>query len=373
MINAELHLSDFDYHLPQELIAQKPAAQRSQSRLLRVSADNSLHDHIFTDLPQFLRPHDLLVFNNTKVIKARLYGSKESGGKIEGLVERIVTPTKALMHLKASKSPKAGTTLLFTKKVNTETPSAEALEHTTLSHSSAEFAKAIVLGRQEDLFEVQFEEDVLSVLDRYGALPLPPYIAHQADAEDSERYQTVYAQTLGAVAAPTAGLHFDQAMLDKLAQQGIQTAFVTLHVGAGTFQPVRVDKISDHIMHSEWYEVSDETVQAIANCRAHGGRVFAVGTTSVRALESAANQGVHNRIPIAHSGDTRLFMTPGYDIKVVDGLLTNFHLPQSTLLMLVSAFIGIEPMRKAYAHAIAHRYRFFSYGDAMLIEPRQQS
>lgn len=366
MINAELLLSDFDYHLPAELIAQKPAAQRSQSRLLRVSADNSLHDHIFTDLPQFLRPHDLLVFNNTKVIKARLYGAKESGGKIEGLVERILTPTTALMHIKSSKSPKAGTTLFFMSKLDaTHSATGE------LTAGSSHTAEAIVLGRQEDLFEVQFEEEILPLLDRIGSLPLPPYIEHQADAEDSERYQTVYAHTLGAVAAPTAGLHFDQAMLDTLQQQGIQTAFVTLHVGAGTFQPVRVDKISDHVMHSEWYEVSEATVQAIANCRAHGGRVFAVGTTSVRALESAANHGVHNRIPVAHSGDTRLFMTPGYDIKVVDGLLTNFHLPQSTLLMLVSAFIGIETMRTAYAHAIKQRYRFFSYGDAMLIEPRK--
>lgn len=354
MLNTELHLSDFDYHLPAELIAQQPAAQRNQSRLLRVSADNSLHDHTFTDLPQFLRPHDLLVFNNTKVIKARLYGTKESGGKIEGLVERILTPTSALMHIKASKAPKAGTTLIFTKKEGLSTPP----------------AKALVLGRQEDLFQIQFEEDVLTILDHLGSLPLPPYIEHQANDEDNERYQTVYARTLGAVAAPTAGLHFDQAMLDTLKQQGIQTTFVTLHVGAGTFQPVRVSKISDHIMHAEWYEVSQETVQAIQTCREHGGRVFAVGTTSVRALESAANHGVNNRVPIAHSGDTRLFMTPGYNIKVIDGLLTNFHLPQSTLLMLVSAFIGIKSMHTAYAHAITHRYRFFSYGDAMLIEPR---
>lgn len=348
MINPDLRLSDFDYELPNELIAQKPAAQRTQSRLLRVSSDNSLHDHVFTDLPNFLKPEDLLVFNNTKVIKARLYGAKESGGKIEGLVERIVEPHKALMHLKASKSPKPGTSLIF-----------------------AEQAKAQVIGRVDDLFEVMFEQEVLTVLDQFGALPLPPYIEHSADQEDDERYQTVYADHIGAVAAPTAGLHFDQAMLDLLRSKGVQTAFVTLHVGAGTFQPVRVDKISDHIMHSEWYEVNEDTVNAIARCRDQGGRVFAVGTTSVRALESAANQaGVTNRTPQAHCGDTRLFMTPGYDIKVVDGLLTNFHLPQSTLLMLVSAFIGIDTMRTAYAHAIAERYRFFSYGDAMLIEPR---
>ncbi|NOL48796.1 tRNA preQ1(34) S-adenosylmethionine ribosyltransferase-isomerase QueA [Pelistega europaea] len=393
MINAELLLSDFDYYLPPELIAQKPAAQRNQSRLLRVSADNSLHDHVFTDLPQFLRPHDLLVFNNTKVIKARLYGAKGSGGKIEGLVERIITPTKALMHIKSSKSPKAGTVLFFAPK-DTSTDNntsqlppcqptctqevqtaSEALHPPLLSSETLVFTqpiKATVLGRQDDLFEVEFAQEVLTVLDQIGSLPLPPYIEHQADAEDSERYQTVYADHLGAVAAPTAGLHFDQAMLETLKQQGVATAFVTLHVGAGTFQPVRVDKISDHVMHSEWYEVSADTVQSIKHCREQGGRVFAVGTTSVRALESAANHGVHNRVPVAHSGDTRLFMTPGYEIKVVDGLLTNFHLPQSTLLMLVSSFIGIDAMRDAYAHAIKQRYRFFSYGDAMLIEPRER-
>lgn len=349
MINPNLSLADFDYDLPEELIAQKPATQRTQSRLLRISADNSLHDHTFTDLELFLKPNDLLVFNNTKVIKARLFGQKASGGKIEGLVERILSPKKALMHIKASKSPKPETTLIF-----------------------AEVAQAKVIGRQDDLFEVDFQEEVLSVLDKVGHLPLPPYIEHSANSEDSERYQTVYAAPLGAVAAPTAGLHFDQAMIERLKMKGINTSFVTLHVGAGTFQPVRVDKISDHIMHAEWYEVSSETVAAIAHCRTNGGRVFAVGTTSVRALESAATQaGVQNRTPIAHSGDTRLFMTPGYDIKVVDGLLTNFHLPQSTLLMLVSSFIGIDTMKKAYAHAIAERYRFFSYGDAMLIEPRK--
>ncbi|MCQ9329711.1 tRNA preQ1(34) S-adenosylmethionine ribosyltransferase-isomerase QueA [Pelistega suis] len=348
MINPNLSLADFDYTLPPELIAQKPAVQRTQSRLLRVSRNNTLHDHTFTDLVQFLKPNDLLVFNNTKVIKARLFGQKDSGGKIEGLVERILAPQKALMHIKASKAPKPGTLLLF-----------------------ADTARAEVVGRQDDLFEVNFDDEVLSVLDKVGHLPLPPYIEHSADLEDSERYQTVYASPMGAVAAPTAGLHFDQVMLDRLTQLGIKTSFVTLHVGAGTFQPVRVEKISDHIMHAEWYQVSQETVDAIAQCRQQGGRVFAVGTTSVRALESAANQGgVHNRIPVAHSGDTRLFMTPGYEIKVVDGLLTNFHLPQSTLLMLVSAFIGIDTMKKAYEHAIAQRYRFFSYGDAMLIEPK---
>ncbi len=350
MIDPTLSLADFDYHLPPELIAQKPAEKRNQSRLLCLRADGTLSDQMFIDLPQFLRPHDLLVFNNTKVIKARLLGQKASGGKIEGLVERITEPNRVLMHIKSSKSPKPGTELIF-----------------------AEHAKAIVLGRHEDLFDVRFEGEVLSLLEQFGATPLPPYIEHSADSEDEQRYQTVYAQTEGAVAAPTAGLHFDQAMLDLLHAQGIKTAFVTLHVGAGTFQPVRVDKIQDHIMHAEWYELSEATSQAIAACRAAGGRVWAVGTTSVRALESAAAQGGTldgQRIPIAHQGDTRLFITPGYEFRVVDGLLTNFHLPQSTLLMLVSALIGIKRLQQSYAHAIAQQYRFFSYGDAMLIEPK---
>ncbi|ETD68496.1 S-adenosylmethionine tRNA ribosyltransferase [Pelistega indica] len=349
MIDPNLHLADFDYELPTELIAQKPTAQRTQSRLLRIDAQRHWHDHHFIDLPSFLKPNDLLVFNNTKVIKARLFGTKESGGKIEGLVERILTPTQALMHIKSSKSPKPGSKIIF----------ANAIE-------------ATVLGRQDDLFGVEFAVDILTTLDQYGSLPLPPYIQHAADEQDSERYQTVYASPVGAVAAPTAGLHFDEQMLETLKQQGINTSFVTLHVGAGTFQPVRVDKISDHIMHAEWYEVSEETVAAIKHCRDLGGRVFAIGTTSVRALESAAIQAgtiEGKRIPKPHRGDTRLFMTPGFDIKVVDGLLTNFHLPQSTLLMLVSAFIGIDNMRAAYAYAIEQKYRFFSYGDAMLIEP----
>lgn len=350
MIDPTLSLADFDYHLPPELIAQKPAEERNQSRLLCLRPDGTLSDQMFTDLPQFLRPHDLLVFNNTKVIKARLLGQKASGGKIEGLVERITEPNRVLMHIKSSKSPKPGTELIF-----------------------AEQAKATVLGRHEDLFDVRFEGEVLSLLEQFGATPLPPYIEHSADSEDDRRYQTVYAQTEGAVAAPTAGLHFDQAMLDLLQTQGIKTAFVTLHVGAGTFQPVRVDRIQDHIMHAEWYELSETTSQAIAACRAAGGRVWAVGTTSVRALESAAAQGGtldDLRIPIAHQGDTRLFITPGYEFKVVDGLLTNFHLPQSTLLMLVSALIDIKRLQQSYTHAIAQQYRFFSYGDAMLIEPK---
>lgn len=349
MIDPTLSLADFDYHLPPELIAQKPAQERNQSRLLCLRADGSLSDQAFTDLPQFLRPHDLLVFNNTRVIKARLMGQKDTGGKIEGLVERITEPNRVLMHIKSSKSPKPGTELIF-----------------------AEQAKATVLGRQDDLFDVRFEGEVLSILEQFGSTPLPPYIEHSADSDDDQRYQTVYAQPAGAVAAPTAGLHFDQNMLELLQDQGVQTAFVTLHVGAGTFQPVRVERIQDHIMHAEWYEVSAETQAAIAQCRAAGGRVWAIGTTSVRALESAAAQAgtvEGQRIPLAHQGDTRLFISPGYSFKVVDGLLTNFHLPQSTLLMLVSALIGIDRLKQAYTHAIAQQYRFFSYGDAMLIEP----
>lgn len=349
MIDPHLSLADFDYHLPPELIAQKPAEQRNQSRLLCLKPDGSLADHLFTELPQFLRPHDVLVFNNTRVIKARLMGHKASGGKIEGLVERITEPKRALMHIKSSKSPKPESELLF-----------------------AENAKAKVLGRQDDLFEVLFEEDVLEILERFGTTPLPPYIEHSASAEDEQRYQTVYAEPAGAVAAPTAGLHFDQTMLAHLDTMGVQTAFVTLHVGAGTFQPVRAQRIQDHIMHAEWYEVSEATSQAIVTCRQHGGRVWAIGTTSVRALESAAAQGGtlgKQRVPCAHCDDTRLFITPGYQFNVVDGLLTNFHLPQSTLLMLVSALVGVERLQQTYAHAITQGYRFFSFGDAMLIEP----
>lgn len=348
MLTPNLRLADFDYALPTELIAQKPAEKRSQSRLLRIAPDATLHDHPFTDLPSFLRSHDLLVFNNTKVMKARLLGAKQTGGKIEGLVERLLSPDRALMHIKASKAPKANTDLIFSNAV-----------------------RAKVLGRQGDLFEVAFESDILDILNTFGSLPLPPYIDHAPNEDDDERYQTIYADCVGAVAAPTAGLHFDQTILNQLTAQGVNSCFVTLHVGAGTFQPVRTNTISEHIMHAEWYNVPQHAVEAIAKSRANGGRVFAVGTTSVRALESAAVQaGLKGQgIPNAHQGDTQLFITPGYPLKVVDGLLTNFHLPQSTLLMLVAAFIGIDTMQKAYTHAIAQQYRFFSYGDSMLIEP----
>jgi len=342
-------LADFDYHLPDELIAQHPAAERRGSRLLHLDGKSQLHDLQFPDLAALVREHDLLVFNDTRVIKARLLGQKATGGKVEVLVERIVEPTRALAHVRASKSPGPGMTLRLADAFDVQ-----------------------VLGRQGELFDLRFPEPVLDLLDAHGATPLPPYITHSAQADDDSRYQTVYARQPGAVAAPTAGLHFDQAMLDQLASQGVHRAFVTLHVGAGTFQPVRVDNLADHIMHTEWYTVPQAAVDAIAEARARGGRVIAVGTTSVRALESAAaarSDQPAGRPLAAEQGDTRLFITPGYSYRVVDALLTNFHLPQSTLLMLVSALAGVEPIRRAYAHAVANKYRFFSYGDAMFIEP----
>ncbi|HEY9280047.1 MAG TPA: tRNA preQ1(34) S-adenosylmethionine ribosyltransferase-isomerase QueA [Eoetvoesiella sp.] len=342
-VNPSLQLSDFDYQLPAELIAQTPAAQRGASRLLHVDPAGQLHDRQFADLPGLLQPNDLLVFNDTRVIKARLHGHKASGGKVEILIERITSPTVALAHIKASKSPKAGSAIIV-----------------------ADAFSIKVSGRDGELFELEFPERVLDLLDQYGATPLPPYIEHAAGQEDDERYQTVYAQTPGAVAAPTAGLHFDETMLATLAAQGIKHTFVTLHVGAGTFQPVRVENLHEHQMHSERYSVSAQTLDMIRATRTAGGRVVAVGTTSVRALESAAQQPDQTG-PI--EGDTRLFITPGYQFTYIDALITNFHLPKSTLLMLVSALAGMEPMQRAYAHAIQSRYRFFSYGDAMFIEP----
>jgi S-adenosylmethionine:tRNA ribosyltransferase-isomerase len=345
-VTADLDLSDFDYDLPPELIAQHPAARRDASRLLHLDAGGGLHDLQFTGLPGLLRAGDLLVFNDTRVIKARLRGRKASGGQVEVLVERILDPRRALAHVRASKSPKAGTRLLLAD---------DAFE-------------AEVLGRRDELFELAFPEPVLELLERHGSVPLPPYITHAADGDDESRYQTVYADKPGAVAAPTAGLHFDQAMLDRLEVQGVDRAFVTLHVGAGTFQPVRVAHIRDHVMHAERYVVPAETLQKIRETRARGGRVVAVGTTSVRSLEAAAREG--DGVSTTE-GDTRLFITPGYRYANVDALITNFHLPQSTLMMLVSALAGIEPIRRAYAHAVQSRYRFFSYGDAMFIEAAQ--
>ncbi len=341
-VNPSLQISQFDYQLPPELIAQTPAASRRASRLLHLDAGSALHDRHFSDLPSLLREHDILVFNNTRVIKARLRGHKDTGGKVEILIERITSSTTALAHVKASKSPKPGSALVI-----------------------ADAFRATVLGRQGELFELEFPDRVLDLLDKHGATPLPPYITHAADPLDDERYQTVYARQPGAVAAPTAGLHFDEDMLAELAQRGIQQAFVTLHVGAGTFQPVRVENLDEHEMHAEHYVVSQAALARIRAAREHGGRVIAVGTTSVRALESVAKQdGAGDPL----EGDTRLFITPGYRFSLVDALITNFHLPRSTLLMLVSALAGMEPIQRAYAHAVESRYRFFSYGDAMFIE-----
>ena len=339
-----MKLSDFDYELPPALIAQHPAAERGASRLLHLDGrSGELADRQFRDLPAWLRAGDVLVMNDTRVIKARLTGRKESGGKVEVLIERVLDRSRALAQVRTSKTPRAGSRLLL-----------------------AQGAVAQVLGRAGEFFELNFLdcEDVFALLERAGSVPLPPYITHAADRGDDTRYQTVYAQTPGAVAAPTAGLHFDDAMLATLKAQGVQLAWVTLHVGAGTFQPVRVENLDEHTMHAEWYALPQATVDAIAAARAAGGRVVAVGTTSLRALESAAAAGELR----AGSAETRLFILPGYRFRVVDRLLTNFHLPRSTLMMLVSAFAGMDNIRRAYAHAVAQRYRFFSYGDAMLIE-----
>ena len=339
--------SDFDYHLPEHLIAQQPLPQRGDSRLLVLDPVSlQMRDQQFSDLGQFIDAGDLLVFNDTRVFPARLFGNKASGGKVEVLVERIVDERRVLAHLRSSKSPRAGTHLLLEQVIECE-----------------------VIGRQGEFFELQQSHDDswLALLQRHGHMPLPPYIQRSDEAEDRERYQTVYSKQAGAVAAPTAGLHFDEAMIDSLKAKGVNTAFVTLHVGAGTFQPLRVDDVSDHIMHAEVVEVSAETCAAIEATRKNGGRVIAVGTTVVRSLEAAAAEGVLHPF----SGDTRLFIKPGYPFQVVDAMLTNFHLPKSTLLMLVSAFAGREFMLAAYQHAIEEAYRFFSYGGAMLINRRQ--
>ncbi len=333
----------FDFPLPPELIAQHPARERSASRLLHVDGPH-LGDLRFTDLPGLLAPGDLLVFNDTRVIKARFFGQKDSGGQVEVLLERIVDERHALAQVRASKSPKAGTRI-------------------TLENAFS----LVCSGRQGEFFalELEGEGNLWDLAEQYGRLPLPPYIEHGVEAEDEARYQTVYARHPGAVAAPTAGLHFDEAMLERLSEQGVRRAALTLHVGAGTFQPVRVEKIDEHKMHSERFHVPEETAAAIAATRERGGRVVAVGTTSLRTLESAA---CGNGLVRAGSGETDIFITPGYRFQVVDRLITNFHLPRSTLLMLVSAFAGLDPIRAAYAHAVAEKYRFFSYGDAMLLE-----
>ncbi len=339
-----MQLDDFDYQLPAELIAQAPAAGRSASRLLHLDGNSgALRDGNFTDVLELLSPGDLLVLNDTRVIKARLTGRKATGGQIEVLIERVFDQHEALAQIRASHAPKAGAVLLL----------GDAVE-------------AQVVDRHDDLYRLRFagDDSVFTLLDRHGVVPLPPYITHDPDAGDESRYQTVYAKTPGAVAAPTAGLHFDQALLDALRVKGVRVEYLTLHVGAGTFQPVRVQNIAEHRMHGEWYSLPQETVDALRTTRAAGGRVVATGTTSLRALEAAAADGE----PVAGDAETALFVLPGYRFRIVDCLITNFHLPKSTLLMLVSAFGGSENIRNAYRHAIAQRYRFFSYGDAMLIE-----
>lgn len=339
-----MRTTDFDFYLPEELIAQFPTPERSASRLLRLDGrSGTVSDAWFRQLPEFLKSGDLLILNDTRVIKARLTGEKASGGKIEIMVERVLDNHRLLAQIRASRSPKPGSLLRIADTFDAE-----------------------VIERQDDLFllYIKSETPAIELIDAHGSLPLPPYISHEANSHDEERYQTVFAKQLGAVAAPTAGLHFDNAMIEKLQAAGIAIAYVTLHVGAGTFQPVRVEDIKEHKMHSEIYSVPQATVDAINLAKSKGGTVTAVGTTALRALESAASGGQLQ----SGSGDTDIFITPGYQFQVVERLLTNFHLPKSTLLMLVSAFAGIENIRAAYQHAIDAKYRFFSYGDAMLIE-----
>ena len=336
-----MRLSDFHYELPDELIAQRPSARRGDSRLLHVPASGGPIDRRFGELADLLRPGDLLVFNDTRVIPARLHGHKASGGRVEVLVERLLSETQVLAHVRASKSPKPGSQLWIGGQMLT------------------------VEGREDDLYRLRSDDIAFAdLMQAHGHMPLPPYIQRDDDEIDQERYQTVYAERPGAVAAPTAGLHFDRAMLQRLRDAGIESTQVTLHVGAGTFQPVRVDDLDRHRMHSEWLEVGEAVVEAVARARERGGRVVAVGTTSVRSLETAAAGGEL----AAYRGDTRLFIRPGFRFQVVDALLTNFHLPESTLLMLVCAFAGYERMMAAYRHAVAQRYRFFSYGDATFLE-----
>ena len=343
-----MRVSDFSFDLPEALIARYPKTERSASRLMTLQGNSGdIADRVFVDIVDQLNAGDLLVFNNTRVIPARMFGQKASGGKIEVLVERLVDQNTALAHIRASKSPKVGAELLLEGKV-----------------------KATMVARQGALFELKFhgEQSVLSILDDIGHMPLPPYIDRPDEESDKERYQTVYNEKPGAVAAPTAGLHFDETLLAKIQAKGVELAFVTLHVGAGTFQPVKVDEIADHIMHAEYVEVSSDVVTQIKQTKAKGGRVIAVGTTSVRSLESAASAALTNGTELTEFyGDTDIFITPGYEFKLVDALVTNFHLSESTLLMLVSAFSGYEHIMKAYQHAISQEYRFFSYGDAMFL------
>ncbi len=340
--NRPMQLSEFDYELPDDLIAQAPLPARRNSRLMHLDGvSGTISDHRFEELAQFFRAGDLMVFNDTQVIKARLFGIKDSGGKVEIMIERVLDAGTALAMLRASRAPKPGQRINLDERVQLQ-----------------------VVSRENDLFVLAFPDNVFSILDRHGQVPLPPYIGRSADVTDEDRYQTVYARHPGAVAAPTAGLHFDQQMMQRLVQLGVDAAYVTLHVGAGTFQPVRVTDIDRHVMHAEWYRIPQATVQALQRVRSRGGRVCAVGTTSLRALESAATAGE----VAAGSAETRLFIRPGFRFKVVQRLLTNFHLPRSTLLMLVAAFAGLDNVMRAYRHAVQERYRFFSYGDAMLME-----
>lgn len=338
-----MRIDEFTFELPERLIAQVPPAERSAGRLLCLDrASGAITDRRINELPALLRAGDLLVFNDTRVIPARLFGEKDSGGAVEVLVERVLDQRRVLAHVRASKSPKPGRKLLLEGELAVE-----------------------VLGRHGELFELAFlgDESVLDALERKGRIPLPHYMQREAQCEDRERYQTVFARVPGAAAAPTAGLHFDEALLNQLAAQGVEFAHVTLHVGAGTFQPPRVEKVEDHIMHAERVVVSAEVCAKIAATKARGGRVVAVGTTVVRSLESAARGGA---LAPLH-GETQIFIYPGFRFQVVDAMVTNFHLPASTLLMLVSAFAGKEAVLRAYQHAVAHDYRFYSYGDAMLV------
>lgn len=344
-----MKLSDFHFDLPDELIARHPEPVRSASRLLCVEAGGALAHRRFADLPGLLQPGDLLVMNDTRVLAARLFGEKESGGRIELLVERVQGSHELLCHLRASRSPRPGSRLKFAAGVEAE-----------------------MLGRVDDLFHLRFSAPVLAVLAAQGEIPLPPYMTRRPEGDDSERYQTVYAhpEKAASAAAPTAGLHFDESVFAALEARGVQRAYVTLHVGAGTFRPVKAEDVVSHKMHSEWLSVSPETVAAIRETKARGGRVVAVGTTSVRSLETAARGAEPGEWLRPYEGETDIFIYPGYDWRVVDALVTNFHLPESSLIMLVSAFAGYENVMAAYREAVAQRYRFFSYGDAMFLTRR---
>ncbi len=343
-----MNVDDFDYHLPEHLIAQFPSAERSASRLLHVKSDGSLIDGGFADILKYFNSGDLLVLNNTKVVPARLFGTKESGGKFELVLERPLDQRRFLAQIKASRAPKPGQRLNINQDAS---------------------AYLTVLGRQGSFFELELHCscELFDWFEQVGELPLPPYIDRSVQVDDQDRYQTVFAEKRGAVAAPTAGLHFDQALLAKCKDKGIDVSYITLHVGAGTYQPVRAQSIEDHQMHSEYIEVSHQTCNAIRECKSRGGRVIAVGTTVMRSLETAARESQDQLIE-PFVGDTDIFIYPGFEFKVIDLLQTNFHLPKSTLMMLVSAFAGTGNIKKAYQHAIDQEYRFFSYGDAMLLE-----